>query len=708
MNNSFKKFIFLVLLGICLLKPADFRADIVYPARLELTETEPGVFNVFFTLPVINGKVIKASPILPGTCNNLSEPKITGTAYSKNLSWKISCNEEPFYGKQIGIEGLQGSQVEILLVINLLDGRSFNKKLSPSMAYFEVPYPPGFLELLKTGTFKGARTMLLQHYFYLLVFGLIFLLKVKNRKKYYLFLFLSILTGYFLGNFELIKIPGWMFPVSVLIALLLLGLKTSGLQNIQFSSLLILVPGLFLGNLLSIEKIDLVLTPGEELVFAIFFSLGIALGLLLVVILFSQLKNILKYFKVYKKFLPALSIIIGSLSLGLLIFELSLFWRTTSMLPQIPGISLLFILLIPLLISRRNLLASGFSFAIFSVFGLILLMNGFSIPYAEIMLLGLILLSLVFNLLKPVTPRIFFLVNITIGAVLAGNILGSYANDNLSFPLARSIGYLAMAIFLIGMIAGILPKRSTSKMYHRVWGLLLLSFGLMFFGNLFLEEYFDSLASEYVNGILPVPILSLILLIFTIIAWPRNRRIHKQMNLETRKPLLSISLLVLALILLPFHFGIKNPWYEAQKLDKQGMKLVMENVLSNTYTAFNEEDEEKLFEALSQNVDAELLDNVYLDSRRRLSMGLREGAEVSVEEVKLNELGDPAQKTDSDIFEYPVKWTVTARVRHLKHIHYRKNSYTGTVALKSIDNQWKISKISLSSEDRKVMAASNL
>ncbi len=708
MNKYLKKLFYLLLLGICLLKPADFRADIVYPARLELTETEPGVFDVFFTLPVINGKVLKASPILPENCNNLSEPKITGTAYSKNLSWKISCNEEPLYGEQIGIEGLQGSQVEILLVINLLDGRSFNEKLSPAMAYFEVPYPPGFLELLKTGTFKGARTLLLQPYFYLLVFGFIFLLKAKNRKKYYLVLFLTMLSGYFLGSFELMKTPGWMFPISVLSTLFLLALKNSGKGNIHFSPLLILVPGLFLGNLLSIQQIDLVLTPGEQLGFAMFFSLGIGLGLLLVVTLFSQLKDILIYFQIYKRFLPALSIIIGSLSLGLLIFELSLFWRTTSMLPKIPAIILLFILVIPLIISRRNLLASGLSFAFFSAIGLVVLMNGFSIPYAEIMLLGLILVNLVFVLLKPGIPRIVFLINITIGCILAGNILGSYANDNLSFPLARSVGYLALGIFLIGMIAGILPKRSTTKIYHRVCGLLLLCFGLMFFGNLFLEQYFDNLASEYVNGILPVPILSLILLIFAMISWPRNRSIHKQMKLETRKPLLSLSLLLLAIILLPFHLGIKNPWYKAQELDRSGMKLVMENVLSNTYTAFNEEDEEKLFEALSRNVDAELLDNVYLDSRRRLSMGLREGAEVSVEEVKLNELGDPAQLSDTEMLEYPVRWTVTARVRHLKHIHYRKNSYTGTVALKSIDNQWKISKISLSSEDRKVMAASNL
>ncbi|GAA4311463.1 hypothetical protein GCM10023164_05580 [Christiangramia aestuarii] len=180
------------------------------------------------------------------------------------------------------------------------------------------------------------------------------------------------------------------------------------------------------------------------------------------------------------------------------------------------------------------------------------------------------------------------------------------------------------------------------------------------------------------------------------------------MKLKSRKPVFSLSLFILAILLLPFHIGINNPWFEAKDLDQQGMKLIMENVLSNTYSAFNEENEEKLFEELSRNVDADLLDNIYLDSRRRLNMGLREGAEVSVQEVELNSLGDPEIQTGSDVLEYPAQWTVTARVRHLKHIHYRRNSYSGMVALKSIDNKWKISKISLTSEDRKVIAASSL
>ena len=44
-------------------------ADIVSPTRLEIKEIAPGVFEVFFVQPVIQGRVLKAQPVLPGICN---------------------------------------------------------------------------------------------------------------------------------------------------------------------------------------------------------------------------------------------------------------------------------------------------------------------------------------------------------------------------------------------------------------------------------------------------------------------------------------------------------------------------------------------------------------------------------------------------------------------------------------------------------------
>jgi hypothetical protein len=144
-------------------------------------------------------------------------------------------------------------------------------------------------------------------------------------------------------------------------------------------------------------------------------------------------------------------------------------------------------------------------------------------------------------------------------------------------------------------------------------------------------------------------------------------------------------------------------------MDSKAVHDLMEQKLLNTYTAFNLSEEEELFERLNENLDEDLLDPVYLDSRRRLTMGLREGSTVTVKEVLLGELGEALDEYNGEQeLRYPATWTVTAQVKHLKHIHYRKNKYTGTVGLKSVDNTWKISEITLISEDREVIASSAL
>ncbi|MCP9200499.1 hypothetical protein MKO06_11300 [Gramella sp. GC03-9] len=707
MIKSLKRLLYIALFGFCFLKPADFRADIVFPARLELTETQPGVFDVFFILPVVNGKVLKASPVLPEACTYQTEPEITGTPNTKQITWSIDCQGEYIYGKQIGIEGLQGSQVEIMLIINLLDGRSYNKKLSPAMAYFEVPEPPTTLELLKNGMINGTRSLLSQPYLYLILFCLVIFTGFGSRSGFYPGFFISILIGYWLGAFEMMMTPQWMFNLTAAGFTLLVALKSRKDLTEAFSKLLLIPPGLFLGNSLSLQEFGLILTPEEQVAFSVFFSLGIAIGILLSLILFTQLKNILKSYSVYESSLKVFSILIGSIGLGLLIFESSLFWKTTSMLPQIPAMLILFFLLLPLLRGSMSLMISGLLFILFSALGLTLAMNEISLPYSELFLLALILISGVFMLGKGMVPNFMFLILLIMGSFAAGNIMGEYANNNISYPLARSVGYLAFGLFLIGIL-GSSVKTAESSNFLKAVSVIITGLAVLILFNLFSNDYFEGIVTAFLSGNLPIPVISILLLILAIIFWPRNRKVHRQMALKSRKPLVSLSMVILAVILLPFHLNINNPWFEAEDLDQAGMERIMQNVLSNTYSAFNVEDEEKLFEELSNNVDSELLDNVYLDSRRRLNMGLREGAEVSVQEVELNSMGKPQVLQDPESIEYPAQWTVTARVRHLKHIHYRKNQYTGTVALKAIDNKWKISKISLTSEERKVIAASSL
>lgn len=706
-----KTYLFIVILGFCLLKPASFRADIVYPARLELKETQPGVFQVLFILPVVNGKVLKAKPILPESCESRTDPVVSGDAMTKKLTWSIECPGESLYGKQIGIEGLQGSQIDILLIIEMLDGRSYNKKLSPVMAFFQVPYPPSFLELLKEGVLKGLRGFLSNPYTYLLFLGIILLPGFKNWRYSLLFFSIAVVAGYWLRFLEIIQVPEWMFGISVLIVTLISSLKfSSSATEFKNPSRTILVAvGILLGSILFSDNPELVLSPAGQVTISIFYSLGIIFGILLAVLLIWQLKEIFISFSSFEKTIIPISIFLGTISLGLLIYELSLFINTPAFLPQIPPIAILFVLSIPFI---KGLLSQPYRiliFITFSILGLVLSMNSYNLKYQEIILLSAIIIFGINLLFSKTIPGFFLGILIGIGSIAAGNLMGEFAINNLSFPLARSMGYLFFCTFTIGIIASLVSERKKAGRRLRTGiSAVFILIAFLLFLKFFADQHLEILANKYLNGILPLPVLTIFLILSALMLWPRHKKIHSRMNIRKPQPVLSLVFLFIAILVIPLTFSVKNPWFEAEDLDQEGMKLIVQNVLSNTYTAFNEEDEEKLFDELSKNIDSDLLDNIYLDSRRRLNMGLREGAEVSVQEVELDSLGLPNSPKDAESIEYPAEWTVTARVRHLKHIHYRKNKYIGTVALKAIDNKWKISKISLTSEDRKVIAASSL
>ena len=55
-------------------------ADLANPSTLVIQETSPSRFTVELTLPVINGRIVKAKPILPDICVVDGEPEVRGDA----------------------------------------------------------------------------------------------------------------------------------------------------------------------------------------------------------------------------------------------------------------------------------------------------------------------------------------------------------------------------------------------------------------------------------------------------------------------------------------------------------------------------------------------------------------------------------------------------------------------------------------------------
>jgi hypothetical protein len=159
-----------------------------------------------------------------------------------------------------------------------------------------------------------------------------------------------------------------------------------------------------------------------------------------------------------------------------------------------------------------------------------------------------------------------------------------------------------------------------------------------------------------------------------------------------------------ALLLVPYGtVAVPNPFFEPHAPRGDEARRVASRVLSETYHAFNLKDEDRLYDTLAESVMGDLVDEVYLDSRRRLTAGTREGTQVTVREVGVLEIGEPFGGVTADEgFSYDCRWKVVARVQHLQHVHHRHNIYDGVLTLRSEDGRWKIAGVELHSEDRVV------
>jgi len=206
-------------------------------------------------------------------------------------------------------------------------------------------------------------------------------------------------------------------------------------------------------------------------------------------------------------------------------------------------------------------------------------------------------------------------------------------------------------------------------------------------------------------GVLRVPVLALFLILVAWLAWPRKRKFQAASR-RTSGPWLHWALLAAAFLVLPYGtLRVRNPFHAPRAPSTTEAKRIMATLLSDTYLAFNLPDEDASFDKLAESLSGDLVADVYLDSRRRLTAGTRQGAEVTVKDVTVMSVDDVmGTGEDGAEFTYPCQWIVTARVKHWQHIHNRQNVYLGELTIRVEDDRWKIARLNLLSEDRVVLS----
>jgi len=699
---------------------ASVGADVVFPARLDVTEVEPGRYEVVFTLPMLEGRVLRAQPVFPPTCRDATERVRTASGIGLTSTWSVACEPASLAGEAIIVEGLLGTRVELAFGLTTFDGRVFSEILKPSRPGFLVPPPPTPWDLAAGTGAAGLRWVLESVVLWLLalVVGL-----AGSRARD-----LGVgVAAFGAGSAVAVYLAdvGWLAvsrPVAEAFVLATAAVPAVALAGgsqrwcgwIRPLWPASLIAGVLLAGATSAPVVVDGLSRGEQVASFSFFAAGAAGALGWLLVIAAVLRSLLTTGpanEVQGRAVRWSGTILGAAVVGMLAVRVM---AAAAMAGEIPpaawGLVIAAVAVAPVLTTGA---AAGLRAAamVGAAAGLALVpgLARVALPAGEVVVPGA-LLGVGLVLCSGRRMRRAPAISLATFAVVVSSWWGTQAMvDNLSRSTGLAVGLVVCAAAMCFIVATLVAQwepGAASRAARAVgFGLTMLVCADRAAAAWRWVEGEAAVAAAL--GLVPLPVLSMALIGFAAILWPRRRRVLDELGIDQRRPVRHWAVLGAALLAIPYGtVAVENPFHEPAAPSGDDAGRVAASVLFDTYRAFNLTDEDEVFDRLADSVTGDLVENLYLDSRRRLNAGTREGTEVTVRDVAVLEIGEPLEEAaGSGAFAYQCRWVVTSRVRHLQHIHHRQNVYGGRLTLVADGDRWKIAGIDLTSEDRVVVPA---
>ena len=151
------------------------------PAYLELREMAPGQFNLLWRTPVLAGRRLPIALTLPDTVKDLKEPVEQQLADSVIQRRSIVAGPDGLAGARIEFPGLQLTITDVLIRVEMLDGRKWTTIARPSQPWFEITAAQSTLEVASAYLRLGIDHILggFDH----LLFILVLLILVKSTRR---------------------------------------------------------------------------------------------------------------------------------------------------------------------------------------------------------------------------------------------------------------------------------------------------------------------------------------------------------------------------------------------------------------------------------------------------------------------------------------------------------------------------------------------
>ena len=171
-----------VLLALVLAQSA--QAHRFAPSLLKVTEIADQQYSVVWKTPAQGTSATPLRPLWPESCEitNSSPPQMEGTG--KVNSWQMRCaqlGEDGLVGETLGVEALGANQASAMVMVSLLDGRSYQQVLNAEQPEFVIPAESSAGEVMADYSVLGMEHIWSGLDHLLFVFGLLLLVGGGKR-----------------------------------------------------------------------------------------------------------------------------------------------------------------------------------------------------------------------------------------------------------------------------------------------------------------------------------------------------------------------------------------------------------------------------------------------------------------------------------------------------------------------------------------------
>ena len=155
-------------------------AHALEPGYLEIQALSDDAHSLFWRKPAVKGKPMEMDVLLPENCDLRSPPapRFDGAAWVSR--WTAQC-EGGMVGQHIKIDGLEGTNTDVLVRFQDLEGIGFTSRLTPDQPGFALPENPGAFRVLADYIALGTDHILAGFDHLLFVFALLLLIHDWRR-----------------------------------------------------------------------------------------------------------------------------------------------------------------------------------------------------------------------------------------------------------------------------------------------------------------------------------------------------------------------------------------------------------------------------------------------------------------------------------------------------------------------------------------------